>query len=1347
MKGKLVKFDDDGTKCKNDINYLRRHPECGIFFIQDKPFRPVNPNNKFKPIDRNFTIDNLDREVPSDPNIPDAPSFGQPQKIGGAVGSPPYTNKLLPQDYSNYQQGARRLVAEVTEQEGGYSRLPSNDEAEFTIPRIGNSTYSHQNPRRPTPRPVGEVELQDFGAGTGNNFQEVEPINRSGLQSIDDIRFTNVDLEEEITTAPVEQQTRNSRIEEIVEQIDASLTTSQRATIRRGRSLMPDPRELDEFPDAGPVRPRGSTEEELIDTQIEQLTRNSTREDARQIEASLREGASRGRANARPIEEEGTELFPITPDSEELVFLREVDRILPVGETELTVNQAATITRELQSRGISQERIESLLLMYEAYDPALASAVAGSSRPRQEEALMRRLKMGIRGIPRPDSNLLPQTQQSIELRPDTPLTRGRTDIARGRSRLEKFYDRAAGRLPEDVRTMAARAKTSVQAFNETIRTRSSDALQQLSASRTRMFGQSYAGIRETATELRGGSIELQQVPEGNINIRPPATEDVTGIRQGDLQAIDFDPLGAEYGESFIPATRPKLTYAQRLNRARLGAVSREAGVGSVGATGGILIGFGVAQLMGKAGVTNNYEIAAAAGAAGGAGARILTMAGSRALTRGAETAAVDAVTYSAIRGGTSILRGAAEGAFVGLALMPVDKMLNDNFVNHGKTHVYANLASGGIVGGTAAALTTIGLVAAGAAPETLGASLVVGGIALGVTSAIGYFTGRDQDKKEEEIRKAKKARDEMNSTNAARQKLLETLPDYDYNFDKALNAYADKDSLGIDNNTWDTFSSNTGSMFVAKPNNKPPPTPTSGDAPTGEQKKINDLFNQYITHELIGRVCTDDGGCEELKTHDQGELTPSEVKFLNDKTGSIWQGQADMQVEMSVQALQYTRQRIGAAQLEMLTAWNDQRRIENQLDPYVVETAYLDPTFKQRYDLAVKLDAEQDVVDAYQINQTRFEELPKNIRDMANMDPDFDNMIHQYYKSMETTAGQLSVSVPQLIELQKLEGEAQKDKYQEFQFDDIKQDAVVVAQAQEIAKEEDQVREAGFYDIDQAFLETDPTAISTWHPSDSQILQAHSAGMNLQEYVEYMHQLAMGEAGDYTKLPKYTDEQLRASGLLDYSHFQDELQMANYRKDLYLYNPETRQFTLNPNVTNSAIPSTQQTFISRYTPRYLLQARQEYADMVHGLNEKNQNEVDNFNNNLMRELSSYGKHYDSIVSEINDERLYEGRSDLLFYDVGNIYNQNRIEFSALSDKLSDAPSVNVINQDEATGRQLGQQVSIKENYTLSDTQYRDVKLNLQSKNIMNPTQEQVKSSVQEVKSSPADAPTKAPMAS
>jgi hypothetical protein len=86
MKAKLVKFDDNGTQCKRDIEYLRRHPECGIPFIQDKPFKPDNPKHKFRPHDRNFNIDILDRAIPSDPNIPPAQPIGKPPKIGEAVG-------------------------------------------------------------------------------------------------------------------------------------------------------------------------------------------------------------------------------------------------------------------------------------------------------------------------------------------------------------------------------------------------------------------------------------------------------------------------------------------------------------------------------------------------------------------------------------------------------------------------------------------------------------------------------------------------------------------------------------------------------------------------------------------------------------------------------------------------------------------------------------------------------------------------------------------------------------------------------------------------------------------------------------------------------------------------------------------------------------------------------------------------------------------------------------------------------------------------------------------------------------------------------------------------------------
>jgi hypothetical protein len=1287
MKAKLVKFDDDGTQCKRDIEYLRRHPECGIPFIQDKPFKPDNPKHKFRPYDRNFNIDILDRAIPSDPNIPPAQPIGKPPKIGEAVGGPPFGNEYLPQDYTNRYDLAGRRILEDIPHGNSVDEYVTNKIVNFfnksgygVLPRIGNDTYSHQEPKQ---KIMTDVELMELQTRNIRNKTTL-PKPRQPLPEIPNSELIVLDpqVEEAVVIQQAERFVRTGRPEISMREADQIADFFIQKNISRERTMeilkknnlydeefelnlqkIPDPDEraairrlramriireqqkargirqigeveLEDFgagvgiPNEAPppisqtrtrpladprdtefteqVRPRGMTDEELIDLQMQQLTRNSTQEEAKQIEQSIRKG--KGKAKVKPTEQE---MFPIEPIDEELSILKEIEKILKPGEIDLTIRQKENLVREMTSRGVSRQRVEEILNKYEAYDPALERAIGGTSRGTDEEILLRRLRSSIREMPTRDTNLLPERLQEIELREDTPLTRGRTDIAPGRSRIQKVMDKTAGKLPEELRSVYKSTQRNAEAFNENVRTRSLEAIQRVRSTTTRVFGQRYSNIRETALELRGGDIELV-APEGNINIRPPATEEITGLRPGDLQALDFNPLGPDYQETFVGGTRPTLNYAERLQQTRfegnplayreVTTFATQTGVAGAGAVGGVLIGFGVGQLMQNAGVDNKYAIAATAGGAGGAGARILTMAGSRALTRGGATAIVDTAATIAIKAGTSLLRGAAEGAVIGLILMPVDEILNRAFINAGMSHTGANITSGAIVGTSATAATTIGLAALGAAPETLGASLIVGGLALAATSIIGFFTGQDQDRREREAKEeAERVRIQLDSTSLARKKLLETLPNYGYDFNKALSAFNEKENLGIDDGTWNTFSKNSISLFVPRPSNNPPPTPTSGEAPTGEQKRINDLFSKYITHQLIREVCTGGSNCEELKRQDQGELTEDEVNYLNDKTGSTWRGQANMQVEMSVQELNYTRQRMGEAQLEMLNAWNNEQKVANQLDPYIVETASLDPTFRQRYDLAIKLDAEQRVVDAYQDNQTKIEQLPKNVRDTANLDPEFNNMIHQFYNSMETTAGQLAISVPQLIELQGLTGDAQKDKYQEFQFNNIKQDPTVVTEAQEISSEEDQVRQAGFYDIDQAFLETDPTAINTWHPTDSQILQAHSAGMNLNEYVEYMHQLAKGEAGDYTKLPKYTDEQLRASGLLDYSHFQDELQMGGYRKDLYLYNEETRQFTLNPNVTNSAIPSTQQTFISRYTPRYLLQARQEYADMIHGL--------------------------------------------------------------------------------------------------------------------------------------------------
>lgn len=1312
----LTKFEDDGTRCSRDINELRRKPECGIFFIQDKPFEAHKKSvHKFTPIDRRFDIKVLDTTIPRDPNIPRPPPFGSQQEVDIGIRLPPFSNQYLPQDYTNHQQVGRRLIGEVLEysRDGGYARLPLSTfetDLPFPTPKIGNDSYSHQTQEsKPTggrsPKPMGgDVELtnvQDFGAGVGIPNQEPQPISRTS------------------------------------------------------RIPLADPRDV-ELPDWN-VKPRGIEEDELFDLQMEHIARNSTDQETQQLARHLRSkriAISMQRELARPdfAQVEGTELMAITPESEEILIIQEGERLNNQlnrdflnneagNKPMLTLKQAETIVDKFTQKGISRDRTLQLLSENGFIDLEFETEVNKVTDP-DERKLMRRVRrrryLDEINRSRENTNLLPRRQPSTELT-RSELTRSNT---------------TRNRLPEEARQLFSSAQRNASRMNENVRTRALEAVtsirQTTARFATRTFGQHYESI---TTRPIGGEIEMI-APDGNISVRPPATEDITGLRSTDIrEALDFDPLGQDYQETFIgqgTRSRPTLTYSERLQRVRTGALSREAGVGGVGAVGGVLAGFGVAELMGQAGVHNQYAIAAGAGGAGGASARILTMAGSRALTRTGATAATTAGTRvaaeeAAILGGTSILRGVGEGAVVGLALMPVDMLLNQHFVNAGMSHTGANLASGAFVGGGATALTTIGLASLGAAPETLGASLVVGGLAMAATSVIGFFTGQHQDREEERARQQiQNERNRLNGVSQARQRLLATLPQYNYNFAAAWGAFDDQASLGHNDDTWDRFYSSSIRMFQPRPSN----THThsgGGSPPTGDALTINNLYNKYITHELINRVCTGGTSCTDLRSHDQGALTNSEIQFLNDHTGNTWQSQANMQVEMSHQELNYTHQRISDAQTQMLNAWNNDQQVASDLDPYLVETASLDPTFRHRYDTAIQLDAQQRVVDAYQHNQTRLDNLKKNIRETAIADPHFNTMIHQYYNTMETTAGQLQVSVPQLIELQGLSGDAQRDRYQNMQFDNIKQDPVVVRQAQEIARQEDQVRQAGFYDLDQAYLESDPTHISSWHPTDSQILQAHAAGMNLNEYTAYMHQLSQGQAGDYSKLPQYSQDQQRASGLLDYSHFQDELQMAGYRSDMYLYDAETRQFTLNPNVTNSQIPETENAFVSRYTPQRLLEARNQYNQAVIGLNHQEQSRVDNYNNNLMRELSAYGRHYDAQVANYNNELLYQGRSDLLFYDVQSVYNQNRLELNSHNQQLRGIEGVDgVTSRAEATRRQLdptsraqAKQIAA-DKYGISVPQYNQVKQTMSDKGIVNATQQQVNEHVDQVRNQPQE---------
>ena len=97
--------------------------------------------------------------------------------------------------------------------------------------------------------------------------------------------------------------------------------------------------------------------------------------------------------------------------------------------------------------------------------------------------------------------------------------------------------------------------------------------------------------------------------------------------------------------------------------------------------------------------------------------------------------------------------------------------------------------------------------------------------------------------------------------------------------------------------------------------------------------------------------------------------------------------------------------------------------------------------------------------------------------------------------------------------------------------------------------------------------------------------------------------------------------------------------------------------------------------------------------MSQGIDRSNQQAIDDYNANLRAALSSMGAEYEQAVEGINNQRLYQGRTDLLFFQTADLYNRYRIDAIptpdggvVAQDNITDPTIANTAQQmkDEAT---------------------------------------------------------------
>jgi len=524
--------------------------------------------------------------------------------------------------------------------------------------------------------------------------------------------------------------------------------------------------------------------------------------------------------------------------------------------------------------------------------------------------------------------------------------------------------------------------------------------------------------------------------------------------------IDMSKYATEADIDFSvkrPIAKPKskLTFNDRINIARQNVSGREIATTGAGAVTGFAVGMGVSELLQENTDIGIYGNTAISGFAGEATGYLAEQAILRA-TAGATGRVTARSTMSVLAGAGA---AGAIGAGVGLALLPVDIAMNNALVNAGYSHRDANTYTAATIG-TSALLAT-GAASLALAPATLGTSLVIGALAAGATTLWGYFSGAEQDKqiREAEAERARQLKEyeqavieyqtqksALNNLQLSRTGFLRTLEDSEvnYDFDKALQKWeADgknpNDLIGRDEAEYKQWANATRHIFsddFYKPLEESGAIITHKEY-TDEEKYLNEAYAQYVQYNLIERICKEvEGECSsDLRQTQPAPLTADQIFALNNASDGLWYMAAHSNVEQSYQEINSYRNRVEQAQNDMLDYWDanglDMRRIDEFDD--IVETAFLDELFQANFEAAITSSAQQQVFDEYIKDQTKIRDLPVSIQVAALQDPEFRNQIEQYYSGQEQTASALGVTVPQLIELQKLEdgSQEQTDLYQQ----------------------------------------------------------------------------------------------------------------------------------------------------------------------------------------------------------------------------------------------------------------------------------------------------------------------------
>jgi hypothetical protein len=353
-------------------------------------------------------------------------------------------------------------------------------------------------------------------------------------------------------------------------------------------------------------------------------------------------------------------------------------------------------------------------------------------------------------------------------------------------------------------------------------------------------------------------------------------------------------------------------------------------------------------------------------------------------------------------------------------------------------------------------------------------------------------------------------------------------------------------------------------MMRKMSNGKLPIPDNSKTKLTDDDKQIALLMSKYIARESILKACANTVCSDATLDKLPRELYESEISFLNDKTADTWKDIAAVSIEQSYQENKMTNKRIEQARKIVINNWQQNKELPDTIDPDILAYANLDGEWLDQFKSAVAGEALVFAIDEYNKDQIKQHELPKYIRDALAYKPDKVTELNQYYAHIEQSSKNINITPEQYLTLQRTPDMEQKKLYDRYQFESKQADPEAVEEAVKIASVEDDVKAHGYYDLDIALLKTDPTSIATFKPTDSQIFIAHNAGLTLQQYYDYVHELAKGKDGNFENLPVLTDAEKSRLGFDDWAEFQKEVKLSGQDANLYGYDYQNQLIYLKP---------------------------------------------------------------------------------------------------------------------------------------------------------------------------------------